>query len=158
YGGDSENEQIELTMDGSRIKLYQVGKDIPLTANVQSDKNEVRVSIKAGDHAVGLAFIANTYIPQPFLNRSYRRSILDDNPIDGIMQSPQISQVTIQGPLQGVPPRETPSRRKILTCVPSSSADELSCARTILSGLARKAYRRPLTENDTSALVSFYKT
>src|ERR1041385_5784238 len=158
YGGDSEDEQVELTIDGSRIKLYQLGKDIPLIANVQADKNEVRVPIKAGEHAVGLAFIANTYIPQLFLNRSYRRSILDDNPIDGIMQSPQVSQVTIQGPSQGVPSRETPSRRKIFTCVPSSAADELSCARTILSGVARKAYRRPLTENDESALIGFYKT
>src|SRR6202007_114115 len=94
YGGDSENEQIELTLDGSRIKLYQigVGKDVPVTANVQADKNEVRVPVKAGEHTVALAFIANTYIPQLYLNRSYRRSILDDNPIDGIMQSPQISQ------------------------------------------------------------------
>ena len=158
YGGDSENEQVELTIDGARVQLYQIGKDIPLTANVQADKNEVRVPIKAGEHAVGLAFIANTYIPHLYLNRSYRRSILDDNPIDGIMQSPQISQLTIQGPAQGAPPRETPSRRKILTCIPSSGADELSCARTILTALARKAYRRPLTENDVSALISFYKT
>src|SRR5262245_55268790 len=50
YGGDSPNEFVELTLDGARIKLYEVGKDIPLTANVQSDKNEVRISVKAGQH------------------------------------------------------------------------------------------------------------
>ena len=108
YGGDSENEQIELSIDGSRVKLYQIGTDIPLTKNVQADKNEVRVPVKAGNRTVGLAFIANTYIPQVFLNHSYRRSILDDNPIEGIMQSPQVSQITIQGPINGVAARETP--------------------------------------------------
>src|SRR5262249_28585258 len=91
YGGDAENEQIELTIDGARIKLYEIGKDIPLTANVQADKNDVRIAVKAGIHDVGLAFIANTYIPHLFLDRSYKRSILDDNPIDGIMQTPQVS-------------------------------------------------------------------
>src|SRR5437773_2714453 len=47
YGGDSDNAQIELSVDGTRIKLYQVGKDIPLASNVQADKNEVRVPLKA---------------------------------------------------------------------------------------------------------------
>src|SRR5881396_455520 len=51
YGGDAEHEQIELTLDGSRIKLYDIGKDIPLNANVQADKNEVRVAVKAGERA-----------------------------------------------------------------------------------------------------------
>jgi cytochrome c551/c552 len=158
YGGDSENEQVELTLDGVRVKLYQIGKDIPLTANVQAEKNEVRIPVKAGQHTVGLAFIANTYIPHLFLNRSYRRSILDDNPIEGIMQSPQISQITIQGPLNGVPTKETTSRKKILTCKPETIAQELPCARTILIALARKAYRRPLTNADTDALTSFYRS
>ncbi len=160
YGGDSENEQIELSVDGTRLKSYQVGKDIPLASNVQADKNEVRVPLKAGEHSIGLAFIANTYIPHLFLNRSYRRSILDDNPIEGIMQSPQVSQITVQGPVNGMLPKDTPSRRKILSCTPSNTpraeAEELRCARTILSTVARKAYRRPLTEADVNTLMNFY--
>src|SRR4029077_895129 len=129
---------VELTLDGARIKLYEIGKDIPLAANVQADKNEVRLTVKAGEHPVGVACIANTFIPHLFLNRSYRRSILDDNPIDGIMQWPQISQLTIQGPSAGTPPADVPSRKKILTCKPVSTTD-LSCARTILTTLARRA-------------------
>lgn len=158
YGGDAENEKVELTIDGERIKLYEIGKDIPLAANVQSDKNEVRVTIKAGVHAVGVAFLANTYIPHLYLNRSYRRSVLDDNPIEGIMQSPQISQLTIQGPSAGSRPAETASRRKILACKPASAAQELSCARTTLMTIARRAYRRPLTNTDIDTLMSFYRT
>jgi len=168
YGGDAANEQVELTLDGTRIKLYQIGKDIPLSANVQADKNEVRIPVKAGTHNVGLAFIANTYIPHLFLNRSYRRSILDDNPVEGIMQTPQISQMTIQGPIfaasapRAVTDRayswDTPSRKKILACSPTSVAQELSCAQTILTGLARRAYRRPLKSADVDALMTFYRS
>src|SRR5438067_1855056 len=160
YGGDSENEQIELSIDGARVKLYQIGKDIPLTSNVQADKNEVRVPLKAGRHSVGLAFIANTYIPHVFLNRSYRRSILDDNPIEGIMQSPQISQITIQGPINGMLPKDIPSRRKILSCSPANvsraESEETKCARAILGTLARQAYRRPPTDSDVNTLMNFY--
>jgi cytochrome c551/c552 len=158
YGGESEHEQVELTIDGERIKLWEVGKDIPLTANVQADKNEVRVSLKAGDHAVGVTFIANTYIPQPFLNRSYKRSILDDNPTEGFWQSPQISQMVIQGPIANVtPPKDTASRKRILICSPTSARDELPCAKTILDAVARKAYRRPIGETDSRALLAFYE-
>lgn len=157
YGGDSENEQVELTIDGARIKLYEIGKDIPLSMNVQADKNEVRIAVKAGQHAVGAAFIANTFVPHVFLNRSYRRSILDDNPIEGIMQTPQVSRITIQGPVNGLPANDTASRRKILTCDPAKSTD-LACARAILTPLARTAYRRPLTEADMATLMSFYQS
>jgi len=158
YGGDAQNEQVELTLDGARLKLYQIGKDIPLTANVQADKNEVRIPVTAGQHAIGLAFIANTYIPHLFLNQSYRRSILDDNPIEGIMQTPQISQMTIQGPVNGLPAGDTSSRRKLLVCKPAAAAQEANCARTILTNVARRAYRRPLTSSDIDTFMNFYKT
>ena len=69
---------IRWFLDGTRVKHYQVGTDIPLANNVQADKNEIRVPVKAGFHAIGITFIANTYIPQVFLNHSYKRSILDD--------------------------------------------------------------------------------
>jgi uncharacterized protein DUF1592/uncharacterized protein DUF1588/uncharacterized protein DUF1585/uncharacterized protein DUF1595 len=114
--------------------------------------------VTAGSHTVGVAFIANTYIPHLFLNKSYRRSILDDNPIEGIMQTPQISQMTIQGPLNGSPAKDTPSRRKLLVCKPAASAAQLNCARTILSTVARRAYRRPLTNSDIETVMGFYRT
>src|SRR5262245_60243808 len=124
---------------------------------MQDDKNEIKIPIKPGEHAIGVTFIANTYIPQPFLNRSYKRSILDDNPIEGYWQSPQISQMVIQGPIgKATEPTETVSRRKILICTPKSAAEELPCAKSILDQLARRAYRRPITEEDSRTLLSFY--
>jgi cytochrome c551/c552 len=154
YGGDSEDEQVELTIDGQRIKLFQIGKDVPIATN--RDRNEARVTVKAGEHTVGLAFIATTYIPKVDLNRHYRRSILDDNLIDGFTFTPQISSVTVEGPTNAVRPKDSTSRAKILICAPSTR-DELACAEKILATLARKAYRRPLSASDTKTLLGFYQ-
>ncbi len=156
YGGDSPDEQAELTIDGARIKLFKMAGDVPLTS--LHDRNEVRVTVKAGERAVGLAFLATTYVPNVDLNHHYRRSILDDNLIDGFTFTPQVSSLTISGPIQGTRPADTPSRRKILVCHPAGAADELPCARRILTSLARQAYRRPATTGDTEKLMSFYQT
>jgi uncharacterized protein DUF1592/uncharacterized protein DUF1588/uncharacterized protein DUF1585/uncharacterized protein DUF1587/uncharacterized protein DUF1595/cytochrome c len=155
YGGDSDDEQLEVTIDGARVKLFQMVKDVPLTS--LHDRNEVRVPVKAGERAVGLAFLATTYVPNVDLNHHYHRSILDDNLIDGFTFTPQVSSLTISGPIKGTRPLDTPSRRKILSCHPASGADELPCALQILTALARKAYRRPLTSGDTEKLLSFYQ-
>ena len=155
YGGDSLDEQLELTIDGIRVKLFRVGADVPISTT--HDKNDIRVAVKAGPRQVGLAFLATTYIPNVDLNRHYQRSILDDNVIDGFTFTPQISSVTISGPYDGRRPADTPSRKKILACHPSAAPEELPCARKILSTLARQAYRRPLTDADAERLLSFYQ-
>ncbi|PWU12437.1 MAG: hypothetical protein C5B51_00655 [Terriglobia bacterium] len=155
YGGDSEDEQAELTIDGRRIRLFKLGTEVPLTS--LHDRNEVRIPVKAGRRSVGLAFLATTYVPNVDLNRHYRRSILDDNLIDGFTFTPQVSSLTIAGPYNGIRPNDTSSRNRILACSPSSASEELPCARKILAGLARQAYRRPLTDSDTEALLNFYQ-
>jgi hypothetical protein len=43
-------------------------------------------------------------------------------------------------------------------CRPSASSDEESCARTILTTLAHRAYRRPATNADTEPLLSLYRS
>jgi hypothetical protein len=155
YGGDSEDEKLELTIDGEREKLFKIGTDVPLSTN--KDKNEVRVTVKAGQRTIGLAFIATTYVPNVDLNRHYKRSILDDNLIDGFTFTPQVSSVTVAGPYNAVRSSDTPSRRKIFVCRPADAAEEMPCARKILSTLARQAYRRPVTAADTETLLSFYQ-
>jgi hypothetical protein len=50
----------------------------------------------------------------------------------------------------------TPSRNKVMICEPEASAEELDCARQIMSNLARQAYRRPLTSDDLDSAMQFY--
>ena len=65
--------------------------------------------------------------------------------------------VTIDGPFdpKGAP-METPNRRKVFLCSPATPADETACASRIVATLARKAFRRPVTDADLAPLMQFY--
>ena len=73
--------------------------------------------------------------------------------------NPAVSTVMVGGPFDALGAGETPSRQKILVCRPagSSAAEEQRCAKTILSTLARRAYRRPVNEEDVQTLLKFYE-
>ena len=62
----------------------------------------------------------------------------------------------IGGPYKPQAPQETESRRLIYVCHPASSQDEAPCATKIMSTLARRAYRRQVTNDDVQALLGFY--
>src|SRR6185369_5070783 len=64
----------------------------------------------------------------------------------------------IGGPYNAVAPGDTPSRRLIFTCRPVRPADEDSCARRILTTLARRAYRRAVRTEDLQPLLDLYRT
>ncbi len=51
---------------------------------------------------------------------------------------------------------QTPSRQKIFICTPASAADEAPCAQKIISNLAQRAFRRPVTDEDLQPLLAFY--
>jgi hypothetical protein len=63
----------------------------------------------------------------------------------------------IGGPYGAVARGDSASRRKIFVCQPNSPAAEEPCARRILSSLATRAYRRPVTNEDLSTLLEFYR-
>jgi len=43
-------------------------------------------------------------------------------------------------------------------CHPAAAKDELPCAKKIITTLARRAYRRPITDNDLETLLNFYQS
>ena len=71
---------------------------------------------------------------------------------------PATGAVTITGPYQVTGVGDTPSRRQIFECYPENNNDEESCAEKILSTLARRAYRRPVTDADVQPLLGLYRT
>ena len=65
--------------------------------------------------------------------------------------------VTVNGPFN---PKgnavETPNRRKVFLCHPADSKEEHACASRIMATLARKAFRRPVTDADLAPLMQFF--
>ncbi len=65
--------------------------------------------------------------------------------------------VTVAGPFNPTgDPMDTVSRTRIFVCRAPDPKEETACASRILSNLARKAFRRPVTSNDLAPLMHFY--
>ena len=108
---------------------------------------EFPLALKAGPKLIGVAFVQRTEARDEATLRPRMRSR---------GTQPAITSVTISGPYKVTGTGDAPSRRRVLVCRPSSAAEELPCARRILSTLARRAYRRPATETDIRDLLPFH--
>jgi cytochrome c5 len=154
--------QLEISIDGKRVFLAPVGGEAD---NKMSDANlgiakdtldarlKTKVHVSAGPHDVVVAFLHknNSESDEPL--EPFTRD-LDLQNMNGV---PLIDHVQITGPLNPTGPGDTPSRRRIFVCEPTSPSAEVPCARKILSTLARRAYRRPVTDADMETLLSFYQ-
>ncbi len=161
--GIAEDEhQIEVRIDHELIRRFDIGGQFPgpdpgqLIAAPEDDIEgqrlheyrmtadhalEVRVPVLAGTRLVSVGFTDSA--PSPNVPT----------------ELPGIDMLYLSGPFDGTVPEDTPSRQRIFTCRPASaetSAEE-ACAREILGSLARRAYRRPLTEADIDPLLTVYR-
>ena len=162
--GHSEPHQLEITLDGERVQLFTLE---PAVTNYRaSDAGvtesygfEVRVPVTGGPHDVGVGFL-KTFGSVGLVRNGYRkrfeRPYRFNADVMGILM-PFVETVSITGPFNATGPGDTPSRRAVFTCRPTAAADEEGCARTILSGLAKRAYRRPPTESEVEELLVFYR-
>jgi hypothetical protein len=71
--------------------------------------------------------------------------------------TPAIYQISINGPYDSKGAGDTPSRRRIFVVQPKNAGEEDACAHRIVSNLARRAYRRPVTDNDLQKPLEFYR-
>jgi mono/diheme cytochrome c family protein len=157
--GLEHSHDLEITFDGERVHLarFGAGEDEranylnPTAAGDDLEKRfQFRVRAKAGPHAIGVAFLKKSSAPPVELLQPFQRERIDPITPVGI---PELDKVTVEGPFNVTGPGDSPSRRRIFTC----HADDMACAKTILSTLGRRAYRRPLTETELDRLVGFYQ-
>jgi cytochrome c5 len=152
--GQIKGEQLEVMVDGERVKLFDWDKEI---ANTRGNGAKTpRVPLKAGLHTVGVTFIATNDLPGTELNRPFERTMNTPGDIPGFQFYPHVGQVVIEGPYNAEGAKETASRQKIFVCHPTGVRDEGTCARTIISTLAKHAFRRPATPADLESLTDFY--
>ena len=157
-----ETHDLEFSLDGKRVFHARVGGDADNATSAANAANIIkeldarlttRVPVTAGPHVVAAAFLKRTsaqggYKLQPFL-----RTTLDAGDHTGL---PHVASLTITGPFDASDAGDTPSRRRIFSCRPASS-DEETCAKSILSTLASKAYRRPVTRAELDRLSVLYR-
>jgi hypothetical protein len=132
---DNRVSKIEVTVDGESVSLVEVGYYV--TA-------DFKLTLKAGSHALGFALLEKD--PQE-INHTWR--VVPGNV--------SVTNVAIAGPLSSTGPGDTPSRRAIFVCHPQAGTDDVPCAKRILSTLARRAYRGPVTDGELETLLGFYQ-
>ena len=154
--GVTANQLLELSIDGKQVKVWDAVKDVPRGGGTDADHHEVRVPVKAGLRMIGLGFITTTDLPSDDLNKHFERTTLTQD-IPGFTFALHVNSMSITGPFEGKRPDHTASRDLIFVCHPASGAEEVPCARKILSALATKAYRRPVTDRDSETLLGFYQ-
>jgi len=131
--------EYQIQTGGGRVDMTIDGMPVPTGGRG-------RIPIPAGPHTIGVANVPG----------------FDSGGLDGVFSAPPARgrgmSVTITGPYNATGAGNTPSRRRIFVCQPSSAAQETNCAREILRTLASRAFRRRVTDNDPSmeSLFTFY--
>jgi len=181
FGEGAQGEELEVTFNGQRVKLYKLD-DVPMffmretpgskaPQEPLTDPQEERVkmspdihlefrqAVKAGPQTIGVAFLQKSYTAVEDLVHRPISSTKDPNigMQYGYTAVPHLGRVDITGPYNATGPGDTPSRRRIFVCHPGSPAEEIPCARQILSTLVRRAFRRAAGDADLESLLSFYQ-
>jgi mono/diheme cytochrome c family protein len=150
-------EQIEVSIDGERIGVL----DLNTRMSESDPKNNLEpqtapVHIKAGPHRVSAAFISSFDAIPDDLVMPLENTLADVSIGQGITLLPHLRELRIIGPSVVTGVSDTPSRRKIFSCRPTSAAEEAACAREIVGRLATQAFRGPVSGDDLRGLIAFY--
>jgi mono/diheme cytochrome c family protein len=170
YAGVEGNEvpyTFVITIDGAEVYTAPVGgpkdhemqaADLAAAQPVIDKRMTGRVRVTAGPHDVGFTWKERPIQLQDVWEPS-RRDSQEVHMIGGI---PRLRTVSIDGPYNVRGVGEGPSRERLFACHPAAknskapALDDTGCATKILTTLARRAFRRPVTPADLEAPMSFY--
>jgi hypothetical protein len=152
-------EELELSIDGERVQLFKY-ENMGMNVGMGGDRDgalEVTVPVKAGTRLVGATFIATNYRPPLDIIRHYDRKSIENEKMAQVQYPPVIGLLKILGPFEPTRPEDSASVHKVFSCLPNSSDEFESCARTIMTRLATQAYRRPAVDDDLDVLMDFFR-
>jgi hypothetical protein len=167
-----------------RPAISQIQQGVRISARDRELRNKadeswnVRIPVKAGQREVAVTFVNRTATLEETVRLPFLRPYPAGVNIPETRPGAYLRTVEISGPHGPSGAGDSSSRERIFVCRPDTNlrlqkidasegdlsrrssqkieASEGGCARTILSTLARRAYRRPVTEADIQPLVSFY--
>jgi hypothetical protein len=142
-GGDADMKAIDQTLD-------------PAVEAINNRLRKIRFHATAGQHKLAVTFVKRTDAESDERVRTIA--------LEGGQERIQAAHaLQIRGPLSVTGLSRSPSRAKIFLCHPESSAahvpsttKETACAHRIVTTLAHRAFRRPVTDSDVAPLMAFY--
>ena len=169
--GLHRRNRLEVRLDRARVAEFEIGADgqreawnavfnlTPYERDADADLH-LRLPVTAGSREVALSFLRTSAIAEGVLEPV---SAAETYHYAGDRDAPMaVWRVEIEGPFDPTGPSDqtgSPSRQRIFTCMPEGAAEEAeaTCAEDILGTLARRAFRRPVTDDDVAALMAFYE-
>ncbi|HUK03030.1 MAG TPA: DUF1592 domain-containing protein [Steroidobacteraceae bacterium] len=136
-GGDADQKSIDQKQEPAVLAINGRLRNIPFHAT-------------EGPHRIAVTF----------LHRSFAESDERVRPIafgGGQERVQQVHALQIRGPLKVAGLSDSASRARIFVCHPSQAQGESACAHKIIETLARRAFRRPVTDADVQPLMAFYE-
>jgi hypothetical protein len=136
-GGEPDHKAIDQRLD-------------PAVEEINGRLRKIKFKATAGQHDLAVTFMQRSYAESDERIRTVA--------LEGGQERIQAAHaLQIRGPLTVTGMSDSASRKKILICKPQNKADETVCAQKIVSNFARRAFRRPVTNEDLTPLMGFYK-
>jgi mono/diheme cytochrome c family protein len=149
-----DNKVVYETVVGGEedMKLYDQVQNGALD-RVNARLKNIRFFATAGPHRIGVAFKRRTFAESDDQLQMF-------SPGGGQDRLYRVNSFQVRGPFDAKGLSATPSRQRIFVCQPPSTASaevQARCARDIISALATRAYRRPVTAEDVNELFTYYE-
>jgi mono/diheme cytochrome c family protein len=146
-----DNKVVYETVIGGEedMKLYDQVQNGALD-RVNARLKKIRFHAAAGPHKIGVTFKRRTFAESD-------DQLQMSAPGGGQDRLYRIGSFQLQGPFDAKGIGATPSRERIFTCKPEGTAVQEACATQIVTSLARRAYRRPVSDEDVNELMQYYR-
>jgi len=156
FGSAMYGEQLEVAVNGERVGLFDID---PLMRAENNDFRTPPIKVKAGPQRISASFVKKADGPIEDIIERPERSLGDDfsGQVPGLTNPPHLQTFSVMGPYKPTGVSEMPSRQKIFICRPANARDEEPCAKKIISGLARQAFRKPVSEENLEELMGAYQ-
>jgi hypothetical protein len=162
WGNGMEYENpLVVTVDNKIIYQTVIGgeEDSKLYDQVQSGAldrvnarlKNIKFAATAGPHKIGVTFRRQSFAESDDQLQMFA-------PGGGQDRSYRVSQFQLLGPFDVKGLSSTPSRNRIFICDPAKDKTKTpeACAKEIFTALAKRAYRRPVTNDDVGELMQYY--
>ncbi|MES2605138.1 MAG: DUF1592 domain-containing protein, partial [Pseudomonadota bacterium] len=136
-GGEKDHKWIDQILDDA-------------VAQINERLRGIRFHATAGQHTVTVTFVQRTLAES---DERARIPALEG----GQDRVHAVHAIQVRGPLTVTGMSDSESRKRIFVCYPRESAEEATCAQQIITNMAERAFRRPLSEQDTRELMAFYE-
>ena len=136
--------QLDVRVDGERIQLIDAAFS-NLEAQQGTRLYEVPLTLEAGEHEIAAGFLNEYLLPETSSEGDLKNAF-----------NYSVDYVLIGGPYATRRVGIQESQKRIFICRPAQRDEEETCARKILTNLARRGYRGAVTTEDINPLIALF--